>query len=252
MPLPFIDLLCLGDLLQRAIPVGFQFVRDEPIRGIDLQVPAAGEIRLVARALDGAAMQPVGLVEPRLKLLLDGQCDLQGQRRDGLEEHAPDGVIEIAARDALTDRFSARDPLPLTDVRGPYGPVAAVIAHRHPIPTDPADREPLEQGGTLAWRTPSSVGPIGLRVLAEPALILFEVLPGDVARMRVRDQRRPFLARESLVHDPRLDRVALSTPPKKARARIAGIVEDPQRACMLQSPPQRLAVLGAGSRPTRR
>ena len=54
--LPFIDLLCFGDLLQRAIPVGFQFVGDEPIRGIDLQVPAAGEIRLVARPLDGAAM----------------------------------------------------------------------------------------------------------------------------------------------------------------------------------------------------
>ena len=69
--MPFIDLLCLGDLLQRAIPVGFQFVGDESIRGIDLQVPAAGEVGLVARALDGAAMQPVGLVEPRLELLLD-------------------------------------------------------------------------------------------------------------------------------------------------------------------------------------
>jgi hypothetical protein len=44
--------------------VGFQFVCHQPIRGIDLQVPAAGEIRLVARALDGATMQPVGLVEP--------------------------------------------------------------------------------------------------------------------------------------------------------------------------------------------
>ena len=77
MPLPFVDLLRLGDLLQRAIPVRFQFVGDEPIRGIDLQIPAAGEIRLVARALDGAAMQPVGLVEPRLELLLDRQGDLQ-------------------------------------------------------------------------------------------------------------------------------------------------------------------------------
>jgi hypothetical protein len=72
------DRLSLGDLLQRAIPVGFQFIRDEPIRRIDLQVPAAGEIRLEACALDGAAMQPVGLVEPRLELLLDRQGDLQG------------------------------------------------------------------------------------------------------------------------------------------------------------------------------
>ena len=71
--MPFVDVLGLGDLLQRAIPVGFQFVGDEPIRGIDLQVAAAGEIRLKACALDGAAMQPVGLVEPRLELLLDRQ-----------------------------------------------------------------------------------------------------------------------------------------------------------------------------------
>ena len=80
LPLPFVDRLRIGDLLERAIPVGFQFVGDEPIRGIDLQVAAAGEIRLVARALDGAAMQPIALVEPRLELVLDRQGDLQGQR----------------------------------------------------------------------------------------------------------------------------------------------------------------------------
>src|SRR5882762_3638496 len=252
MPLPFIDLLYLGDLLQRAIPVGFQFVGDEAIRGIDLQVPAAGEIRLVACALDGAAMQPVGLVEPRLELLLDRQGDLQGQRRDGLEEHAPDRVIETAARDALTDRFGLRDPATLTDVRGPSGPLAAVIAHGHPIPTDPAHREPLEERGALARRTPSSVGPIRLRVLAEPALIVFEVLPGDVAGMRVRDQCRPLLARESLVDDPRLSRVALPGAPEKERAREAGIMEDPECARMLQPPPQCLALVGAEARPARK
>jgi hypothetical protein len=177
VPLPFVDRLRLGDLLQGAIPVGFQFVGDEAIGGIDLQIPAAGEIRVVARALDGAAMQSVGLVEPRLELLLDRQRDLQGQRRDGLEEHAPDRVIESAARDTLTCRFGLRDPSTLTDVRGPCGPLAAVIAHGHPIATDPAHREPLEEGGPLPWRTPASVGPIRLRVLAQPALILFKVLP---------------------------------------------------------------------------
>jgi hypothetical protein len=32
-----------------------------------LEIPAAGEIGLVTRALDGAAMQPVGLVKQRLE-----------------------------------------------------------------------------------------------------------------------------------------------------------------------------------------
>ncbi len=36
LPLSFIDRLCLGDLLQGAVPVGLQFVGDESIRGIDL------------------------------------------------------------------------------------------------------------------------------------------------------------------------------------------------------------------------
>jgi hypothetical protein len=58
------------------VPLGFQFVGDEPIRGIDLQVAAAGKIRLVACALDGSAMQPIGLVESYLELLLDRQGDL--------------------------------------------------------------------------------------------------------------------------------------------------------------------------------
>ena len=177
--------------------MGFQGIGDEPIRRIDLQVPATGEIRLVARTLDGAAMQLIGLVVPRLERLLDRQGDLQGQRRDGLEQHAPDRGIEPAARDALTDRFGLRDPATLTDVRGPGGPLPAVIAHGHPIPTDAAHRESLEQRVPLAGGTPASVGPIRLRVLAQPALILFKVLPGDVAEMRVRDQRRPQRALDS-------------------------------------------------------
>ena len=70
--------------------------------------------------------------------------------------------------------------------------------------------------------------------------------------MRVRDQRRPLLARQPLVDDPRLGRVALPAAPEKERARIAGIVEDPERARVLQSPPQRLALVGAGARTPRK
>jgi hypothetical protein len=88
----------------------------------------------------------------------------------------------------------------------------------------------LEQGGALAGRTPAAVGAIGLRVLAEPAQIVFKVVPRDVARMRVRDQRRPFLTRQPLVEEPRVGRMALPAAPEEERARIAGIVEDPQRA----------------------
>ena len=127
-----------------------------------------------------------------------------------------------------------------------------VIPHGHPIPADSAHREPLEQRRALAWRTPPSVRPIGLRVLAQPALILFKVVPGDVADMRVRDQRRPLLARQPLVHEPRLGRVALPAAPEKEGARKPWIMEDPERARVLQPPPQRLALVGAGARTARK
>jgi hypothetical protein len=195
-------------------------------------------------------MQSIGLVEPRLELLLDRQGDLQGQRRDGLEQHASDRVSETAARDALTNRFGLRDPSTLTDVRGPGGPLAAVIAHGHPIPTDPAHREPLEKRGPLAGGTPASVGPIRLRVLAQPALILFKVLPRDVADMRIRDQRRPLLARQPLEHEPRVGGVTLPAAPEKECARIAWIVQDPEHARVLQPAPQRLALVRPVARTT--
>ena len=81
-----------------------------------MQVSAAREIRLVARALDRPAMEPVGFFEAGLQLLLHGQRDLQGERRDGVDQQLPDRLIQTAARDALTDRFRVRDASTLTDI----------------------------------------------------------------------------------------------------------------------------------------
>jgi len=44
LSLPFIGVLRVADLLQGAIPVGFQSVRDEPIRGIDVEPRRPQEI----------------------------------------------------------------------------------------------------------------------------------------------------------------------------------------------------------------
>jgi hypothetical protein len=41
-------------------------------------------------------------------------------------------VLETAAGNALTNRLGLRDPATLTDVRGPCGPLAAVIAELSP------------------------------------------------------------------------------------------------------------------------
>ena len=69
--------------------------------------------------------------------------------------------------------------------------------------------------------------------------------------MRVRDQRRPLLTRQPLGDDPCFGCVTLPAAPEKERARIAGIVQDPEHARVLQPAPQRLALVSAVARPTR-
>lgn len=77
----------------------------------------------------------------------------------------------------------------------------------------------------------------------QPALILFEVLPRNVADRRIRNECRPLLARQPLGHEPRVGGVPLPAAPEEERARIAGIVQDPQHARVLQPAPQRLALV---------
>src|ERR1700682_2100028 len=67
--------------------------------------------------------------------------------------------------------------------------------------------------------------------------------------MRVRDQGRPLFARESLGDVSAVDGMAMSTAAKKERARIPRVMEDPQRAPMLQGAPERLGVAEGVPRP---
>jgi hypothetical protein len=144
-----------------------------------------------------------------------------------------DHLIEAAAGNGLTDRFGARDASTLTDIGRPEGPVTSVIAHGHAIPADPTEREALEEGGALARGTPASVAADGLGILQQPPLVLFELLPGNVAGMRLRDQGGPFLTREPLGDVAAVDGVAMPTAAKKERARVARIMKNPEGTPML-------------------
>lgn len=116
-----------------------------------------------------------------------------------------------------------------------------MIAHGHAITAASTHRESLQEGWPLAGRTASAIAPVGLRILAEAALILFEVLPGNVASMGLRDQRGPLLTRQPFEDHPRLDGVALPAPAEKEGAGVARIMQNPQRPRVLQRDPERLA-----------
>src|SRR5260370_21310547 len=101
-------------------------------------------------------MQPVGFLQPRLELVLHRQRHLQRERRYGLDQHAPDGLIEPAAGHALTDRLRAGDATLLTHIGGPQGAMTLAIAHSHPIAALTAYDHPLQQRRSLPPRAPPS------------------------------------------------------------------------------------------------
>jgi hypothetical protein len=169
-------------------------------------------------------MQPVGLLEPRLELMLHGQRHLQREWGHRVDQHAPNRFIEAAAGHVLTDRFGAGDPAPLTHIGGPEGAVPLVIPHCHPIAALSAHDESWQERGSLPWGTPAAVAANRLRVLQEPALIGFELLPGDIAGMGVGNERRPFVARQPFDDDPCLGAPAVSTAAEKEGARRARIM----------------------------
>jgi hypothetical protein len=57
-----VGVLRLGEGAQRGVPVGFEGVGDEPVGGVDGEVAAAGQVGVVAGALDMRGAQRLGLV----------------------------------------------------------------------------------------------------------------------------------------------------------------------------------------------
>ena len=68
---------------QGGVPVGFEGVGDEPVGGVDGEVAAAGQVSVVAGALDVRGAQGVGLGGAVLELGGDGEGGLDGQRGEG-------------------------------------------------------------------------------------------------------------------------------------------------------------------------
>ena len=98
---------------------------------------------------------------------------------------------------------------------------------------------------TMPW---SNAGPSrgGLRrrsrpwhrgILAQHRLVVFEVVPADVARMRITYERRPFFPRQLVVLPmPSLPRATIHKG-----ARVARVVEHPQGARVIERAPDHIA-----------
>src|SRR5665648_237469 len=92
----FVLLLGRGQGAQLGVPVRLQGAGHQAVVGIDLQVAALREPRLIAAALHLLPAQLVGLVGARAQLRLHGKRDLQRERRHRRHEQRADGALLVA------------------------------------------------------------------------------------------------------------------------------------------------------------
>jgi hypothetical protein len=146
----------------------------------------------------------------------------------------------------LAERLATLDPFALANVVWLNALLSAMVTNRHPLTANPADRHTLQQGWTFPWRTLAALSSVRSGVLVQALLVLFELVPRNVARMRIGDKRSPFLP-EQLLADYMAPALALSRPAKEKRSCKPRIVQEPQGAVVQERPPHGvtfLAIIG--------
>src|SRR6516165_3630341 len=128
--------------------------------------------------------------------------------------------------------------MPLAHVVGRQECVSLVIADGHALTANAANRQALQQGGTFSRWALLALLPERMRVLAQTQLVLFELMPGDIAVVRIANERYPLLGRKSLVATmSTVGKFALPRAPIAERTGIARVMQDPERTRMLELVP---------------
>ena len=83
---------------QGGVPVGFEGFGDEPVGGVDGEVAAAGQVGVVAGALDAGGAQGVGFGGAVLEFGGDGQGGFGGQRGELTDQELADLLVEGVRR----------------------------------------------------------------------------------------------------------------------------------------------------------
>ena len=159
---------------QRGLPVLFQLPDDQPVLRL-------GELVLAAGPVSGeiGAFQPLppDLVDPRaLGFRLPGrsQRDLEGARRDRLQQQAGDVGVDTAAGQLLALAGSVIGLVPVARVDRLQLPApAALVVHRHLAAAPAAGDQPGQQGRAVAHCAQAlGTGPVGLQSPHVPLVLL--------------------------------------------------------------------------------
>jgi len=168
---PLVRLLRVGERAELRVPVGLEGVRDEAVVRIDPQVPALGELGLIAGPLDLHSAERIGLGGSGGELGLDLERRAERQRADRLDEQVADRPVDRCADDPGTAGLRMLDRLALALILGDRSATHHRIADAHPLPAAATDHQALEERGTLSGWTRPPLGTVGLGVLGEAAQV---------------------------------------------------------------------------------
>ena len=149
----------------------------------------------------------------------------QRRRRDLVQHQHADGRIQTASLDALTDLAAAAHGGLHALVVGYRTAGDLFVARAHACTAAPAQHATLEQSGPFSGLAATSGDAERETVLPQSVLIALELIPGDVARVRVADQRVPLRARNLQQMRAKLGVVRRSVAPVDEGAGIARVVQ---------------------------
>ena len=152
------------------------------------------------------------------------------------------------ARDVLATRSSGLDGIAPAVVGG-LDAAAGVVSHGHPLSAARADRQALQQGRAFPCRAALPVGAVGLAVGQQGLLVGLVLFEGQVAGVRVGDQREPLLAGHG--DDGRFPGrgTGSAASPVGESACVAGVVQGAEHPPVLQRHPDQFAFVGPGADP---
>src|ERR1019366_7040126 len=130
-------------------------------------------------------------VQAGLQFLLNRQRDIQGQRLQHLHQHIAD-LFDGRAWHDLARRSAVLNAVALAAVIRSQNLLPRVIADGHPLATETADREPLQQSWAFT-RWMAALAAVGCRVLAQDLEVALVLLPGDVTWVCFGQNDLPFL-----------------------------------------------------------
>ena len=196
------------------------------------------EIRFDLSAFDRATTQPIGLLVASFDLAPDLQRQLDRRGRHLFGDQLADRFIDGPARDRLTTRLALATMRAVADIPCLLPAAPGSISNPEMSAASPTHRAALQQGHAFSrWRRSRNL--VAATIGLENFEVLLILLPGDVARMCVRDAGEPVGAFAPLLRLLPIGGAPIAPPTVGVGTGIARVVQCADRGRCGQRPKNR-------------